>query len=1026
MVGAGSLTAPAAGVSPDPLGAQFADPPFEARPSTYWIWLNGFTEEARLVSELEELKKSGVSAAYILEMGTLTKGVPAGPAYFGPESVKTIGRVLREARRVGIEIGITGSSSWNSGGAWVRPEHASKGLYHSIVKLMGPSRFSGVLPLPAVSAESPKAPDGSPAYWGPVAVLAVPETERAPGFDFLIDLAPGAHTIDRVVLHNGRPEFAVREFAVFASATGTDTGDFREIVHGSLQPNREPQTFRFPPVRAQYLRLRVLSGYARDGKRVELTEFEGFSTGGKNVVTTQWDVGTKITGGLLRHTAEAGVDNEWRARNICDSKFGDARGSWAAEGPPPALVRERSGVIDLSGKVGRDGRLEWDVPPGRWTVLRFIWANTGQKTVRPSPHSAGLVIDHFSAAAARMHTGHLMELLRAEAGDLRQTGLKYFYAPSYEVRGTIWTPDLPAEFRRRRGYDLVPLLPVLAGAVVESEDFSERFRIDLRRTHSDLLIENFYGATRELLQRDGVHLVAEAGGPGLPLHQVPVDALKAQSAVDIPRGEFWHGGRMWVVKETAAAAHIYGQRLVQMESFTSWAHWQDAPRDLKPSADRAFCEGMNHVVWHTMTHEPRQAGKPGWSFHAGTHLAPGDTWWPMAAPFLTYLARCSHMLRQGLFVGDVCYYYGERGYNFVYERQVDPSLGPGFDYDVTNSDVILTRLAVKDGRIVLPDGLSYEVLALPEHPDMDLPVLERLEQLVREGATIAGPKPTRATGLRDYPRCDENVRKLADRMWGRCDGRKIRETDYGKGRIYWNVPLREILRRRGVGPDFTFQSRRGEADLDFIHRRDGATDIYFVRNRGSQWAEADCTFRVRGRAPEVFDPVSGETRLLPVYEPVEGGTRLALAVPPSGSLFVVFRAGEPGMRASSLTCDGVPLACNAATPMAGAAEVSATAAGGTRLVAFRPGRYRLRGASRRRRSRSKVPGKSLSRPAGARRPRRPSPGWFPGPKTRIPASVASRASRPIARRSTCRPACSPPACVSTSTWAMYGWLPAPR
>lgn len=941
VVGAGALAAPVAGLQADDVAAQFAEPPFASRPSTYWVWLNGFTDDPQLLHELAELKKNGVGAAYILEFGSRTDDIPPGPAYFGPESVKVIGRVAREAQRLGLEIGVTNASSWNSGGAWVTPEHASKGLYHSSLRVTGPARFSEVLPMPNLEPNAPKNPDGSPAYWAPVAVLAVPEAERVPGFDFLIDLAPGSHTIDRVVFHNGRPEFAAREFAVFASAAGTDAADFREILRGTLQRAREPQSFRFPAVRAQYLLLRILSGYGRD--RIELNEFEGYSTDGNNIVTTRTPVGTKITGGLLRSTAEAGLDRQWRARNICDSNLQDGIGSWAAEGPPPPLVRERSGVIDLSAKVDRDGRLNWDVPAGNWTILRFVWANTGQQLVRPSPNSRGLIIDHFSAAAARMHTGHMLEQLRRELGDLGKSALKYYYACSYEVRGAIWTPELPAEFRRRRGYELAPFLPVLAGAVVESEDISERFRIDYRRTIADLFIENFYGASREVANRYGVKLVAEAGGPGLPLHHVPVDALKALGTLDVPRGEFWHGGRMWVVKETAAASHIYGQRLVQMEAFTSWAHWQDGPFDLKPSADRAFCEGMNHVVWHTMPHVPRQAGKPGWSYHAGTHLTPNDTWWPMARPFMDYMARCSHLLRQGLFVGDVCYYYGERGYNFVHEKQVDPSLGPGFDYDVTNSDVILHRMSVKDGRIVLPDGLSYELLALPDHPDMDPEILEKLEQLVRAGATIAGPRPTRATSLRDYPRSDERVRALAGRMWGACDGKEVREAAYGEGRIFWNVPLREVLRRRGVGPDFTFESRRGEADLDFIHRRDGATDIYFVRNRGNEWAEVDCVFRVRGRSPEIFDPVTGETRLVPVYQPVDGGTRLAMALPPAGSVFVVFRAAAPAVRAAGLTLDGAPVAVNTVSETAAAAEVSAAPGGGIRLVTSKPGPYALRG-----------------------------------------------------------------------------------
>jgi len=296
-----------------------------------------------------------------------------------------------------------------------------------------------------------------------------------------------------------------------------------------------------------------------------------------------------------------------------------------------------------------------------------------------------------------------------------------------------------------------------------------------------------------------------------------------------------------------------------------------------------------------MPHQPR-AGRPGWTYHAGTDITPNDTWWTMEKPFTEYIGRCSHLLQQGLFVADVCYFYGQRGFNFVTEKRVDPSLGFGFDYDYVNSRAILQRMSVKDGRIVLPDGMSYEVLVLPDIPDLEPEVLERIGQLVQDGATISGRKPTRATGLKDYPTCDKGVQALADRIWGPCDGQQVLEAAYGKGKIFWGVPLREILKRRGVGPDFAFTGRSGDADLDFIHRRDRNTDIYFVRNRQNAWAEVECSFRVAGRTPEIWDPVTGETRQPDTFESKEGMTQLPLKLPPFGSAFVVFRPGATRQR----------------------------------------------------------------------------------------------------------------------------------
>src|SRR5262245_61132755 len=219
--------------------SNFAHPPWEARPSTYWVWLNGFTDRRSLTRELEELKKAGVSAVYILEIGARADDrVPAGPAYMGKESLQAIAHAVREAGRLGMEVGLTNASSWNSGGSWVGPEHASKGLYWSRMSVQGPAAFSEVLPFPKLPAAVPRKLDGLPAYYTDVAVLALPAEENWPGFDFVFDLAPGIHTVNRVTLYNAAPDSSVKEFVVYASESGSDVSDFREAFRGTAAPHR--------------------------------------------------------------------------------------------------------------------------------------------------------------------------------------------------------------------------------------------------------------------------------------------------------------------------------------------------------------------------------------------------------------------------------------------------------------------------------------------------------------------------------------------------------------------------------------------------------------------------------------------------------------------------------------------------------------------------------------------------------------------------------------------------------------------
>ena len=482
--------------------------------------------------------------------------------------------------------------------------------------------------------------------------------------------------------------------------------------------------------------------------------------------------------------------------------------------------------------------------------------------------------------------------------------------------GAKWTPDFLKQFQRYRDYDMTAYLPVFAGCVVESEEQTKRFLYDFQKTLGELLVDAYYRTASETARKAGLGIEAEAGGPGPPTHQVPVDALQALGAIDEMRGEFWpwrpDRSALWVVKETACAAHVYGHPRVHMEAFTGFYHWACGPDFLKPSADRAFCEGMNHVVWHTSAHQPPEAGRPGWVYGAGTHLTPNLVWWPMAKPFLDYLARCSFMLQQGLFVGDVCYYYGDQGSNFVPPKHVDPSLGYGYDYDVANPEVILERMQVRDGRITLPDGLEYELLVLPDREDIDLPVLRKIEQLVRAGATVVGRKPTGSNGLTDYPNRDRQVRELAEEMWGDCDGKAVTHHPLGRGQIIWGPSLREILLKRGVPPDFQFASReprsaQGDDQLDFIHRRTDDADIYFVRNMRPQAARVTATFRVPGKVPEMWCPATGEIRPCAVYEQIAGAVRVPFAFEPYGSVFVVFR--QFGARAfpdlSSIRCRGI-------------------------------------------------------------------------------------------------------------------------
>ncbi|MCP4258413.1 MAG: hypothetical protein GY774_13075 [Planctomycetes bacterium] len=901
----------------NPLVTGFLNPPKAAKPSIYWLWLNGYVNRDYLQTELKQYSEKGIGGLCIFDMGARgdTKATPpAGPAYMSDEFIDNLEHTLELARRYDLDVQLAACSSWDLGGSWVQPHHASMGLFHTKIQVKGPAAYNKTLPFPELPPNTPKTPDGKPVFIKNVAVLAMPEARRQPAHEFIFKLPrTDIHRIDHVTLYNapsdnpkryGKFHLFAKDFSIAVSTDSLEEQSFSEILKDRLKPNTKPQRFNFDPVEARYVRLRIYNGYNTKFNMVQLAEFEVYDTRGNNVAASKDIDRTKDSALIILSNSQREPDTKWNADNLNDGQKTGADGTWLSTGLPPLVIEDRSKILDLTKRINTEGKLTWKVPPGQWTILRFVCANTGEKLKVPSPNSNGLATDHFSHEATRVFIQHITNRLKQKLGDLKHTPLKQLYLPSYEVRGATWTPDFIEQFMKYCHYDMTPYLPALAGCLIEDEDTTSRFLYDYRKMLGDLLVDAYYRTASETANRASLGIEAEAGGPGPPVHQVPVDALKALGSIDEMRGEFWpwrpDRNQLWVVKETACAAHVYGRRRVHMEAFTGFRHWQDGPFDLKPSADRAFCEGMNHIVWHTSSHQPPEAGKPGWVYGAGSHLTPNLTWWPKAKPFIDYLSRCSFMLQQGLFVADVCYYYGDQGFNFVPAKHIDPSLGYGYDYDVANAEVILNRMSIRDGRFTLPDGMQYELLVLPDRKDMDLQVLQKLKELIKAGGTVVGPKPTQSNGLTDYPSRDQQVKELADLLWGKCDGKNVFENQYGKGKIIWGRSLRDILMERRIGPDFHYTSET-EADLDFIHRQTPKADIYFIRNKKMRREFVDAYFRVSEKSPELWLPDTATILHQPVYEQTQEGIRVPLRLEPYGSLFVVFR--KPAARPHLVSLD---------------------------------------------------------------------------------------------------------------------------
>lgn len=564
----------------------------------------------------------------------------------------------------------------------------------------------------------------------------------------------------------------------------------------------------------------------------------------------------------------------------------------------------RPAVLDLTSQMDGAGRLRWAVPAGKWTVIRMGHTCTGAQNA-PAPASGrGLECDKLSKLGIQASFSGMMEKLAADtqsAGSRAVGGLVATHIDSWENGSQNWTPAMREEFRTRRGYDLVAYLPVFTGRVVDSLEISERFLWDLRRTVSELVIENYAGEFRRLANSRGLRFTVEAYG-------APCDSLPYGGQGDEPMGEFWTpgGGAMISCRGMASAGHVYGKPIIGAEAFTSadQERWQEHPALLKAVGDQAFCEGINRFVFHRYALQPWLNYRPGMTMGPwGQHYERTQTWWEDSRPWHEYLARCQYLLRQGRFVADVCHVQAENSVASFgqYPRN-------GYDWDECAAEAVLTQMSVQDGRIFLPSGMSYRVLALSNARAMTPALARKLKGLVEAGATVLGPRPVKSPSLSGFPQCDEEVRQVAGELWGNCDGDQIKERSFGRGRIISGLAVESVLQRAGVAPDFACP-----LPWRFLHRTAGDAEIYFVANGKGFEATATCRFRVSGKAPELWWPETGKIEPAAVWEGSEGVTRVALTLGPSGSVFVVFR--DPATGGSQLVAvnrGGKPLLSAAA------------------------------------------------------------------------------------------------------------------
>ena len=561
---------------------------------------------------------------------------------------------------------------------------------------------------------------------------------------------------------------------------------------------------------------------------------------------------------------------------------------------PPDQTIPQAGLVDVSRFMDSYGRLKWKAPAGDWTIIRFGHTSTGRDIHPASLSGIGLEIDKLSRKATELQFDSLIRRLIRGVGPLVGKSFVRMHIDSWENGSQNWTPEFPREFKRLRGYDIAPYLPVVAGRVVENLEVSNRFLWDFRQTISDLLIENYAACMRELANKHGIGLSIE-GYSG-----VPADELRYGGQANEPMSELWSFPRWaaWnIVAEMTSAGHVYGRNIIGQETFTAGPSekWQAYPAVVKDIGDWAFGEGVNRFVFHRFAMQPwtNPHYAPGMSMDStGMHYERTETWWHLTKPWHDYVARCSYLLRQGHFAADVCYMQAEgapQEFATLDNGPGHPPRRPGYNYDFCPAEMVLTRMEYKGGFLTLPSGMKYRVLVLPDSPTMTPQLLKKIKQLVDAGATVIGPRSQKSPSLSNFPHCDNEVEKLAAELWS-------------TGKIIAGKTAAQVLSAKGIKPDFQCD----QVMVRWTHRQTADMDIYFVANGevadklpfAGKSMLANCVFRATGTPPEFWDPETGKISPVPAYESSGGMTRIPIAFEPKGSVFVVFHKKQSSAAAA--------------------------------------------------------------------------------------------------------------------------------
>lgn len=842
----------------------FRNVPDSIRIGCYWYWLSDNISKEGIVKDLHAMKKAGITRAYIGNIGKEVK-LYGDVKIFTPAWWDAVHTALKTATELGIEIGMFNCPGWSqSGGPWIKPEQSMRYLAATDKRVKGPQRLSYTVPgrpdtmqlvrviaYPAEADVYRKEWKVQQKGYRPVTIEMRTDGDRTiHSFQFSTD--DYIRTNAELQVRAGDGYKTIRKFEIDRSNYQATVGFCRNA----------PVALSLPATKATHFRLVLHTPVLIHG---DMTATVALSS--ERVVE--------------RYPEQSLAKMYQRPDPQWDSYMWPDR-DWYRDSAGFTIPQDK--VVDLTPLLSADGALTWDVPGGDWVISCLEMKTTGVTNAPAAPDATGLEVDKLSREHVAAHFDAYMGEILRRIPEADRKSLKIAVQDSYETGGQNWTDNMLERFKEVYGYDPLPYLPVLQGKVTGNEDLSSRFLWDLRRLIADGVSYEYVGGLTEICHRHGLTTWLENYGHW----GFPGEFLQYGGQSDEIGGEFWSVGELGLIENRAASScgHIYGKKRIWSESCTSnGPNYARYPGEMKARIDRFFTEGINATILHVNIHQPYEDRNPGMSAWFGNDFNRKNTWFGQIDLFTGYLRRANYMLQQGVYVADAAYFIGEDTPKMT--GREDPLLPQGYSFDYINAEVLLTRAAVKDGCLTLPDGMKYRLLVLPDQRSMRPGVLKKISELVREGLAVYGDAPDCSPGLAGYPDADEEVRRLGKALFA--------AGTYGAGKVFRRgTDMQEALNTLGIHPDF-----RAGTDLPvlYIHRTLADGEIYFLSNQSDRKVSFDGAFRVAGGlSPELWDPVTAKTRRLPDFKRSGEHTLLHIELEGSESAFIVFRKGVKAER----------------------------------------------------------------------------------------------------------------------------------